>query len=157
MSVYDAFRQLRATMRVSYTPDTMGVPYAGYVTVAAEKAQTSRAAMIWQECLCLENVDPDLARALAPHFGIFECLDQIDMRHAIRGLLRIREDTNASMSNFGFSVSARAILGSSKVLGRLPMAVLKLIGVDQLPSTPRYVVVAHFGDRDRSFRLIVTG
>jgi hypothetical protein len=43
---------------------------------------------------------------------------------------------------FGFSLSAQHILGASKVLGRLPQATLKLLGVDHLPSTPRYVVVA---------------
>ncbi|PZQ31857.1 MAG: hypothetical protein DI562_04645 [Stenotrophomonas acidaminiphila] len=142
VSVFDAFRELKAAGLVSYSADTMGVPYAGYLIVTAEQISVSEAAAAWQAALTLEEVDPELARVLAPCHAIFEDLDTSDMRLAIRGLLRVRETSEASAGDFGFCVSAREILGSSKVLARLPIAALKLLGIDRLPATPRYVVVA---------------
>lgn len=142
VSILDAFRDLRTAGLISYTPDTMGVPYAGYLTVTTEEIQISEVATAWQEALTAEGVDSQLALALKPSHTIFDGLDELDMRQAIRGLIRVRETNSASVGEFAFSVSAREILGSSKVLGRLPMAALKLLGVERLPSTPRYVVVA---------------
>jgi len=142
VSVFDAFRELKAAGLVSYAPDTMGIPYAGYLTVTAEEVRPSETAAAWQEALTLEGMDPELATVLAPCHAIFDGLDKIDMQHVVRGLQRIRETAGHSVGDFGFSVSACQILGSSKVLGRLPMAALKLLGVDRLSSTPRYVVVA---------------
>lgn len=142
VSVFDAFRELKSAGLVSYLPDTMGIPYAGYLTVTTEHIRVSEAEAAWQEALAVEDVPPELVVVLAPCHAIFEGLDAIDMRLAIRGLLRVRETSDASAGDFGFGVSAREILGSSKVLARLPMAALKLLGVDRLPSTPRYIVVA---------------
>lgn len=143
MSVIEAFSELRQAGLVSFTPDTMGVPYTGYLMVVAETIETPQAAQAWQAALAMEGVDNELALALMPCHGTFEGLDLFDMRLVVRGLLRVREMAGASGENdFGFSVSAREILGSSKVLGRLPIAALKLLGVEHLASTPRYVVVA---------------
>ncbi|WP_426683524.1 Wadjet anti-phage system protein JetD domain-containing protein [Xanthomonas translucens pv. undulosa] len=142
VSIYGAFRELRAEERVSYAPDTMGVPYRGYLIVTAEPIPASATATAWNDVLVLEGVDPKLALALAQCHGIFDGLDETDMRLAVRGLLRVREASRASTEDFGFSVSAREILGSSKVLGRLPATTIKLLGIDQLVSTPRYLVVA---------------
>lgn len=142
VSVYDALRQLRASELISYKPDTMGFPYAGYLTVVPAELDVSATEMAWREALASVTDDAQLADALAVSHALFDGLDSLDMRHVIQGLIRIRGAASSLKDEFGFSVSAQHILGSSKVLSRLPLATLRLLGVDRLPSTPRYLVVA---------------
>jgi hypothetical protein len=141
VSVYDGLRQLRKSGLASYQPDTMGLPYTGYLTVVPAVVNVSETEKAWRDAL--EAVDdPQLADALAGSHAIFDGIEAADMQHAVAGLLQIRE-TAATLENaFAFSVSAQHILGSSKVLSRLPLATLRLLGIDRLPSTPRYLVVA---------------
>lgn len=49
---------------------------------------------------------------------------------------------NSASLSFGFSLSARGMLGSSKLLGCIPEAARRHLGIAGLPSSPRYVVVA---------------
>lgn len=142
VSVYDALRQLRASELVSYKPDTMGIPYAGYLTVVPAVVDVSATETAWRKALAAVTDDAQLADALAVSHALFDGLEALDMRHVIQGLVRIRAAAASLEDEFGFSVSARHILGSSKVLSRLPLATLRLLGVDRLPSTPRYLVVA---------------
>jgi hypothetical protein len=142
VSVYDALRQLRADGLVSYKPDTMGIPYTGYLTVVPAVVEVPATEKAWRDALARSVDDAQLADALAVSHALFGGLEALDMKHVIAGLLRIRETAPSLGAAFSFSVSAQQILGSSKVLSRLPLATLKLLGVDRLPSTPRYLVVA---------------
>lgn len=142
VSVYDALRQLRSSELVSYKPDTMGIPYAGYLTVVPAEVDVSASETAWREALAAVKDDAQLADALAVSHALFDGLEALDMHHVVQGLIRIRGVAASLEDEFGFSVSAQHILGSSKVLSRLPLATLRLLGVDRLPSTPRYLVVA---------------
>lgn len=142
VSVYDALRQLRASELISYKSDMMGVPYAGYLTVVPAAIDVSATEKAWREALVTIANDAQLADALAVSHALFDGLEALDMQHAIQGLVRIRGASDSLEGRFGFSVSAQHILGSSKVLSRLPLATQRLLGIDRLPSTPRYLVVA---------------
>lgn len=142
VSVYDALRQLRKSELVSYKPDTMGIPYTGYLTVVPAAVDVSVTEKAWRDALAAVTDDAPLADALAVSHALFDGLEALDMRNVIQGLIRIRRAAASLEDEFGFSVSAQHILGSSKVLSRLPLATLRLLGVDRLPSTPRYLVVA---------------
>ena len=142
VSVYDALGQLRASELISYTSDTMGIPYAGYLTVVPSAVDVSATEKAWRDAVTTVTNDAQLADALALSHALFDGLEPLDMRHVIQGLVRIRGAAASLGGEYGFSVSAQHILGSSKVLSRLPLATLRLLGVDRLPSTPRYLVVA---------------
>ena len=133
VSVYDALRRLRASELVSYKPDTMGVPYVGYLTVVPAPVNVSATEKAWREALAAMTDDAQLADALAVSHALFDGLGSLDMEHVIKGLTQIRGAAASLQDEFGFSVSAQHILGSSKVLSRLPMATLRLLGVDRLP------------------------
>ncbi|MGN6828573.1 Wadjet anti-phage system protein JetD domain-containing protein [Paucibacter sp. M5-1] len=142
VSVSGALRALRADGLVSYTPDTMGMPYTGYLSVVPAVVEMPDTEKAWREALEHGMQDRQLADALAVSHALFDGLEALDMQHVIAGLLRIR-DTSASLgSAYSFSVSAQHILSSSKVLSRLPLSTLRLLGIDRLPTTPRYLVVA---------------
>lgn len=142
VSVYGAFRELRAAGLVSYTPDTMGLPYSGFLTVVAAVVEEPATEQAWRRALAQSSANAELSEALLMSHELFDGLDAVDMQHAITGLLRIREVAPSLGSTFGFSLSAQQVLGSSKVLNRLPLATLRLLGVERLISTPRYLVVA---------------
>lgn len=136
-----AFRDLRAAGLISYAADTMGLPYTGFLNVTAEDVPQPEALQAWRSALEAEGVEPILADALLPSYGVFEELDEADKRLAVKGLMRVRHRP-PSGAEFGFSLSAREILGSSKVLDRLTPQARRLLGIDRVASTPRYVVVA---------------
>lgn len=142
VSIYGAFSELRSAGLVAYSPDPIGVPYTGFVAVVPAAEPPSPAVLAWQKVLQRDHVDPTLAQLLAPAGRAMEGLDDEDMNHVVDALQRLRQVEGKHAAQFGFELSAREILGSSKVLSGLPQAVLSLLRIDQLPSTPRYVVVA---------------
>jgi hypothetical protein len=142
VSIYSAFAALRASGAVDYRPDPLGIPFTGFVTMTSEVVEMSATARGWGQALQTAAVEPELAQALAASHRVVEGLDEQDMSLLIEGLLRLRLTDRSPRAEFGFELSARELLGSSKILGRLPQAALRLLGVDQLPGTPRYVVVA---------------
>lgn len=142
VSVYSAFGALRSLGLISYSPDPLGIPFTGFVTVAPEVVELPASAIAWNQALQRAAVETELAHALAPAHRVVDGLDEEDMALVAEGLVRLRQSDRFPHAEFGFALSAMEILGSSKVLGRLPLPALRLLGIDQLPATPRYVVVA---------------
>ncbi|QZA77480.1 hypothetical protein K4H28_14530 [Deefgea tanakiae] len=141
VSVLDALQKLRASGLISYKPDIMGMPYTGYLTVVPAVVNMSITEKTWLEALEVATVENALlSEALAASYSLFEGLDAQDMGHVIAGLQRIESTSQENV--FGFSVSAQHVLGSSKILSRLPLSTLRLLGAEHFPSTPRYIVVA---------------
>jgi len=141
LEVRGGLRELRKAALISYAPDTNGLPYSGFLSVTSELIEEPQASKAWRTALQMSGVDAELFDALAPSYDVFADLDETDMALAACGLLRVRAAAKAS-TEFGFSVSAREVLASSKVLDRLSSHARRLLGVDGLASTPRYVVVA---------------
>lgn len=142
VSVYGAFSALRSAELVAYSPDHIGAPYTGFVAVVAAAEPASAATVAWAQALERVCIDPALRQLLLPAHRIAEDLDEEDMRLVIEGLVRIQQARGDHRADFGFELSARQILSSSKVLSSMPQAVQRLLRVDQLSPTPRYVVVA---------------
>jgi len=138
----EGFRELRRRQLVEYLLDTNGLPYAGYLTVAVSDPVEPASAVAWRECLLVRGVDAGLAEALSPAHEWLADLDDQDIETLADGLIALQGDQGRSGRSFGFAISARHLLGSSKILDRLPRAARERLGVANLPSTPRYVVVA---------------
>lgn len=137
-----AFRELRKSGFLDYAPDIAGLPYTGFVTISPPARAELPSAIAWRAALESRNVDPELLSALLPAHELFADLDKSELLPILDGLLRVREVAEHPQGSFGFSVSAREILGSSKILDRLPHSARRILGVSKLPATPRYVVVA---------------
>lgn len=137
-----AFRELRKCGFLDYAPDIAGLPYTGFVTINPPARAELPSAIAWRAALESRNVDPELLLALLPAHELFADLDKSELLPILDGLLRVREIAEHPQGSFGFSVSAREILGSSKILDRLPHSARRILGVSKLPATPRYVVVA---------------
>ena len=137
-----AFRELRKNGFLDYAPDIAGLPYTGLVTITPPARAELPSAIAWRAVLESRNVDAELLSALLPAHELFADLDKSELLPILDGLLRVREISEHPHGSFGFSVSAREILGSSKILDRLPHSARRILGVAKLPATPRYVVVA---------------
>lgn len=137
-----AFRTLRKGRHADYVPDMTGLPYTGYVQVKPPQTTEPPSFALWRSVLSADGVDPELQEALLPAHEAFADMAAEDLALLVVGLMRLRAAAPHTPGLFGFSLSARELLGSSKVLDRLPASARRLLGVVDLPSTPRYVVVA---------------
>lgn len=87
--------------------------------------------------------DQDIA-ALNPMYKQLACFDALTQKQILDGLLRLRGNLDQEVGRHRFIVSARYLIGSSKLLDTFPATALKAFGIqiDRFPSHPLYVVVA---------------
>ena len=132
----EALRTLRAEGLVGYAPDLDGGPYTGYLTVVAIDAPPPPSLVRWREALAAEIGDLVLIDLLIPCHVAFSDLAADDLRRVARSLLQLPVLMNSASPSFGFSLSARGILGSSKLLGCIPEAARRHLGIASLPASP---------------------
>jgi len=75
---------------------------------------------------------------------VLEGMERQDLSRLLQGLVRLRDDLDEQSGQPRFEVSARYLLGSSKLLDALPSAPLRRFGIDpaRFPAFPGYVMVA---------------
>lgn len=98
----------------------------------------------WRSVLDGTGVSQQDAAALLPLHKALACFDAGLQRAILQGLLNLRENVEAEAGRHRFVVSARYLIGSSKLLDSMPSAALKAFGIqiDRFPSHPLYVVAA---------------
>jgi len=98
----------------------------------------------WKDLLNEAGLNEGDRAVLLPLHKPLGCFDKSDQRSVLDGLLRLRENLGQEVGRHRFVVSARYLLGSSKLLDSLPAAALKAFGiqVDRFPNHPLYVVAA---------------
>lgn len=82
--------------------------------------------------------------ALAPLYSKLACFETPIQEKILVGLVQLRENLDQETGCHRFIVSARYLIGSSKLLDELPSTALRTFGIqiDRFPSHPHYVVVA---------------
>lgn len=82
-------------------------------------------------------------KALVPLSAKLIDFDSSEMKHILKGLVRLRENLASELGHHLFLVSAKYLIGSSKLLGKLAGPVLRAFGipVDGFSTHPPYVVV----------------
>lgn len=98
----------------------------------------------WQAVLDESVLSDGDKRALTPLHKPLACFNQEELGDILKGLLRLRENMGQEAGNHRFVVSARYLIGSSKLLDSMPSVALKAFGIqiDRFPSHPLYVVAA---------------
>lgn len=145
VSVNEALRELYRAGLVSYQPDGQQLPASGYITVQAAVVEPAVHGILWRQALEDARVESGAAvilAQLAPAVADMNATDMQVLVHALQALKRISAES--SIDDAGFNVSARHLMGSSKVLARLSRQMLAATG---LPSrlhapSPRYIVCA---------------
>jgi hypothetical protein len=98
----------------------------------------------WKAVINDAGLDERDRAALLPLHKPLACFDAALQADILQGLLRLRKDMEKVSGRHRFVVSARYLLGSSKLLDSMPSVALKAFGiqVDRFPTHPLYVVVA---------------
>lgn len=145
VGVNEALRDLYRAGLVSYQPDGQQLPASGFITVQAAVVEPAAHEILWSRALDDAGVDPETAAILAqlaPAVADMNATDMQVLAHALQTLKGISAES--APDDAGFNVSARHLMGSSKVLARLSRQMLDAAGLPRrlhAPS-PRYILCA---------------
>jgi hypothetical protein len=114
------------------------------LTIEAPKRKEPTSLVSWRKALLSTGLDEGEAETLAPCHDRLDGFSDADMRDLARGLMALKSAQEAERSTPRFVVSAKYLLGSSKMLGSLPVLSLKAFGIDidPFPDAIPQVVVA---------------
>jgi len=108
--------------------------------------QLSEAAILWREVLQAHGFADDSTEfnALQAIGDKLDGLDRESMRNLLAGLITLAQEQDRITGTPRFEISARYLIGSSKMLDTLPSQALQAFGIDigRFPSFPGYVMVA---------------
>lgn len=140
-----AVRELYRAKLLKYQADSQDLPVSGLITIVRPIVEESAHEQIWD--LVLSKTDmgsgqQDALRAL--HAKLID-LSVGDMQVLADALAELASAAGSSaIADAGFNVSARQLMGASKVLANLPPKMLQGLGLParlQI-SSPRYVICA---------------
>lgn len=144
VGVNEALRDLYRSGLVSYQPDTQQLPASGFITVQAATVVLASHEIAWQQALGAARVEPGAAAILAQLAPAVADLAASDMLVLARALTALQGRSAEATDDGGFNVSARHLMGSSKVLSGLSRPMLDALGLPlrlHAPS-PRYILCA---------------
>jgi len=114
------------------------------LTIEPPKREEPLSLVRWKKALCATGMDDSEAATLAPCHDKLDGFSDADMRDLGRGLKDLKSAQREEKNTPRFVVSAKYLLGSSKILGSLPTPSLKSFGIDidTFPDAMPHVVVA---------------
>lgn len=144
VSVNEALRELYRAGLVSYQPDGQQLPASGYIRVQAAAVEPAAHEIFWRQALEDAQVESGVAVFLAQLAPAVADMNATDMQVLARAFQALNGLSAESTDDAGFNVSARHLMGSSKVLAKLSRQMLAATGLPRrlhAPS-PRYILCA---------------
>jgi hypothetical protein len=151
ISIRRGLHSLRQDGKVEYTSTPAGEPLSPFITVAKLLVVEPAHVIRWRDILeTARGVNEEDKAALAGLGEPLEGFSKEDMQIILDGLLRLREDQDRLTGQPAYLVSARYLLGSSKLFGELASRVIKAFGIDpdRFVGHPPYVVVGGCANPD---------
>lgn len=144
VEVKGAVRELYRAKLLIYTPDRQDLPADGLVEIVRPQRTVGPAEERWLQILGQSALSPEAKVALEPFYAKVTDLASSDMTSLVECLVALSSGGGVGLVGAGFNVSARSIMGGSKVLSSLDAKAMQVL---KLParlknSTPRYVVCA---------------
>lgn len=114
------------------------------LTIAAPEKRESASLTRWRTAMSISGMTEPEAEALASCHDRLDGFSDADMRDLLRGLSAMRNNQTADAGTPRFVLSAKYLLGSSKILGSLPVPSLRAFGIDinSFPNAIPQVIVA---------------
>lgn len=102
------------------------------------------ARIAWHKSMQIAQLSSDDASKLMPAAGALSDMSEADKVAVAKGLLELRSSLNHHIGESRYLVSARYLLGSSKMLDALPNTALRAFGIDPtlFLDAPAYVMTA---------------
>jgi hypothetical protein len=137
-------RELYRAQLLCYTPDRQELPASGLIEIVRPEKTVSLAEQQWMLTLGQSTLSAGAKRALEPFYAKVSDLSNADMASLVDCLAELASQGIVGMHGAGFNVSARAIMGGSKVLASVDFKAMQALGlpVRLKTSSPRYVVCA---------------
>lgn len=137
-------RELYQAQLLFYTPDRQNLPANGVVEIARPEKAVSRAEQQWLQAVGQSSLSAEAKRALAPFYVKLSDLATDDMSHLVNCLADLALTGMPAVNEAGFNVSARNVMGGSKVLAAVDRKAMQALGLPERlkTSSPRYVVCA---------------
>lgn len=144
VAIRKALLLLRDEGHLVFSADERGTPVSSYISVIKPTADVEEHLQRWSLVLEEKGISQADAGALLSVADAIKDLPKDDMRLLLDGLVKLRHDQLHLLGQPAYIVSAKYLLGSSKMLTRIPRRSLKAYGIEprQFPSHPLYVVVA---------------
>lgn len=144
LDVNEAVRDLYRMGLLEYQADSREMPVSGFITVIKEEVTTPEHEHAWARSMLAAGFDSVTGEILHGLSSKLFDLSQLDMDHMALALKAISELDSQDIDDAGFNVSARKILGGSKVLSQLSQKMLQALGLPNRlrNSSPRYVICA---------------
>ena len=144
MEVKGAVRELYRSGLIKYMPDRQELPVSGMVEIVRPEKTVSVTEKEWSHALDVSDMSGKAKEVLRPLFWKVSDLPAEDMDILTRALARLESTDGSGISDAGFNVSARTIMGGSKVLANLAPKMLDALGLPARlqTSSPRYVICA---------------
>lgn len=144
IEVKGAVRELYRVGLLRYTPDRQELPASGMIEIVRPEKTISFTEQEWGRVLDGNGRLCSTAKeALRPFFCKVGDLSSDDMACLVDGLAGLASG-GVNLDDAGFNVSARTLMGGSKVIANLDSKMLQAIGLPARlkTSSPRYVICA---------------
>lgn len=144
ISINEAVRDLYRARLLSYQADGQELPASGYITVVLESVAPDPKEVAWINAMDTAGIGKAAAGDLSSLACLLNGMPQEDLAALACGLQRLSEEGPSATDDAGFNVSARYLMGSSKVLSMMSVRMLEAL---RLPirlrnPSPRYVICA---------------
>lgn len=147
VAIRKALKVLQAEGKIEYSADARGEPISGYITVVRPEVIVSEHELRWHEVVANYGMREHEQQALSALATSMQGFSDKQMPAIIDGLFQLRSDQARISGQLLFNVSARYLLGSSKLLSTLSWRSLKAFGinVDTFIDRPPYLIVGGNG------------
>ncbi len=144
IEVLEAVRDLYRAKLLQYQADNQDLPISGLITVIRPIKEASAHEKIWALTLNESSMSDGAKESLQALSIKLPDLSVKDMRVLAESLAKLEAIGATGCEDAGFNVSARQIMGGSKVLANITPKMLQALGLSprlQI-SSPRYVICA---------------
>jgi hypothetical protein len=145
LEVEEGIRELHRRGLLSFQANARGQPVSTYVEFIREEVSIPPTEACWAASLLREGFNADAIASLNHMSSRLDGMAEADIQVLAMCLGTLRNAfRNRVPDDSGSNVSARAIMGSAKVISRIPAKAMLLLGLDaslQNPS-PRYIIHA---------------
>jgi len=144
VEVKSVVRELYRANLLRYTPDHQDLPAGGLIEIVRPERTVSTAEQNWLQALDASTMSDTAKEVLRALFYRVSDLPADDMAVLVRCLARLESSDDVTIGDAGFNVSARALMGGSKVLANMAPKMLQALGLPMRlqTSSPRYVICA---------------
>lgn len=144
IAVDEAIRDLYRAGLLSYQADRRELPVSGHMTVSLEATAPTPQETAWRQAMAVAGLSPSATDALSGLASMLNGLSPEDLAGLAQGLRQLSQAEPTVFEDAGFNVSARRLLGSSKVLSMMSGRMLDVLGLPARlhNSSPRYVICA---------------